>query len=196
MGKPRINRTLRLVLGHNWSVSRFLLHFSSAGIYLEGGEHRDFSPPRLISPPIENSTKALEHVWFPPPEEPAIDNPILIPVSVLINSEVSLSHNDLQNLYRMYACMHARLINTRQINTLEQVGRREERENLKPYACQRMHLVVLWDRGRCSGLRFCGIFVYTLVIVGTAHCVVGSLIMLDQATRILITAASFNCGSK
>ena len=23
--------------------------------------------------------KVLEHVWFPPPEEPAIDNPVLIP---------------------------------------------------------------------------------------------------------------------
>lgn len=63
--------------------------------------------------------------------------------------------------------MHACLINTHQIknNTLEQVGRREERENLKPHACQRTHLVVLWDRGRYSGLRFCGSFVYILVIV-------------------------------
>ena len=35
----------------------------SAGIYLEGGEHREEH--------TENSTK----YWFPPPEEPTIDHP-------------------------------------------------------------------------------------------------------------------------
>ena len=32
---------------------------------------------------IENSTKVLEYVWFPPPEEPAIDNPVSIHARVL-----------------------------------------------------------------------------------------------------------------
>ena len=31
---------------------------------------------------IKNSTKVLEHVWSPPPEEPAIDNPVLIPDTI------------------------------------------------------------------------------------------------------------------
>ena len=48
--------------------------FPYAGIYLEGGEHRDFPPLRLISLPriskvyVENSTEILEYACFLPPE--------------------------------------------------------------------------------------------------------------------------------
>ena len=48
---------------------------------LEGGEHN----LRISDVHIENSTKLLEHVWFPPPEEPAIDSPVLIPVKQYLN---------------------------------------------------------------------------------------------------------------
>ena len=48
------------------------------GIYLEGGEQWDFPPLRISKVYIENSTKVLECVWFLPPEEPKIDNPVLI----------------------------------------------------------------------------------------------------------------------
>ena len=59
------------------------------GIYLEGGEHMQrvweiFPPLQVLTIPSlesmsqvytpENSTQVLVHVWFPPAEEPAIDN--------------------------------------------------------------------------------------------------------------------------
>ena len=53
---------------------------------MEDGEHRIFHPwgwfplSRISSVhSLENSIKVLEHVWFPPPKEPVIDKPVLIP---------------------------------------------------------------------------------------------------------------------
>ena len=43
----------------------------------QGFPPRSFPLPRISK--VVSSTTVLEHVWFPPPEEPAVDNPVLIP---------------------------------------------------------------------------------------------------------------------
>ena len=44
-----------------------------------GAQTPEVDFPSIEFTSIENSIKILEHVWFPPLEEPVIDNPVLIP---------------------------------------------------------------------------------------------------------------------
>ena len=75
-------------------------------IYLEGGEHRDFPPLRLIPLPriskvyTENSTGTC---LISPPQEPATDNPVSTP-AVLLQQYVQFSESSVGriNLYHKF----------------------------------------------------------------------------------------------
>ena len=60
-----------------------LMQYIQGGFIYRVGEHRDFPPLRLISPPLEflKCTKrtGAGTCLISPPEEPAVDNPVLIP---------------------------------------------------------------------------------------------------------------------
>ena len=75
-------KTIALPLAHARGVvimcmQGFIQRVGSTGISHPWGW---FPLPRISKVHIENSTKVLEHVWFPPFEGSPIDNPVLIPV--------------------------------------------------------------------------------------------------------------------